>query len=407
MAQWLHALPLFNLALNERLGFAAAFAIAVLAGIAVDSIGGDAKGKRVDAMVVIGVGLMLALVTMRVWPSQRIAGVPSLWIRGMVLLEMLPLLLIAFLLLSRARSRLIVAALLLLVLAQRVGEDGSIYPVLPKKTFYPKTPLLRMIPHDERQIFRITALGFGLIPDTAALYGLEDIRGYDAMTFRRMAETYAIWAVPQPVSFNVVPSLGNPFITFLNVRYAIGSRTDETPPGWKLIWEDAGGRLFENLHPLPRAFIPRRITFEPQADLTLWQMSKARDFAEEAWLEIPGEPRREMLNGRGRLAIQRNGWGFDIAARMESDGWIVLSQPAWNGWRAYIDGRRVHVNFANHAFLAVFVPRGSHQVKVDYLPESFIRGRLITFSTLGVLSAMGLLWLLRHRGVNQPRAVSL
>ena len=208
------------------------------------------------------------------------------------------------------------------------------------------------------------------------------------MTFRRMAETYAFWAVPQPVSFNAVPSL-NPFISFLNVRYAIGSHEDVAPAGWTLIGEDAGGRLFENLHPLPRAFVPRRIAFEPSTVRTLSEMASARDFTEQAWLEIPGEPRRAMVNGRGRLAIRREGWGFDIAARMESDGWIVLSQPAWNGWRASIDGRRVHVNFANHAFLGVFVPRGSHRVTVDYLPESFLRGRRITFLTLGLLAAMG------------------
>lgn len=412
VAQALHALPLFDLALNERLGFAAAFAFAVLAGIAVDSIAtkGDglpAKDRRAAAVIFAVVGLMLALITWRVWPSQQTAGVPGRWIRGMVLLELLPLLLLVVLMLAKVRPKWLAAAVLGLVLIQRVGEDGSIYPVLPMKAFYPRVPLLRMIPHDEQQIFRITALNFALIPDTAALYGLEDTRGYDAMNFRRMAETYAMWAVPQPISFNAVPVVENPFLTFLNVRYAIGSKTDPTPPGWKLIWEDVGGRLFENLRPLPRAFIPRRVAFEPSAVITLSQMSKASDFSQRAWLEIPGQPRHEIDNGRGQLAIRRHGWGFDIAARMERDGWIVLSQPAWKGWRASIDGRRVHVDFANHAFLGVFVPRGTHRVVVDYLPDSFLRGRLITFASLGILLVALASWGLRRRRVKDPSLVGL
>ena len=89
---------------------------------------------------------------------------------------------------------------------------------------------------------------------------------------------------------------------------------------------------------------------------------------------------------------------------MENDGWIVASQSAWKGWRAYIDGRRVQTRFANHAFLGVFVPKGRHNVKLQYLPESFTRGRNISFTTLGALLVAAIFPSARRR-FQKPRAV--
>ncbi|MFP5246031.1 MAG: YfhO family protein, partial [Thermoanaerobaculia bacterium] len=56
------------------------------------------------------------------------------------------------------------------------------------------------------------------------------------------------------------------------------------------------------------------------------------------------------------------------------------------GWRAFIDEQRVQTKFANHAFIGVFVPRGTHRVRLDYLPESFTRGRAISLGTLAFLA---------------------
>ena len=82
------------------------------------------------------------------------------------------------------------------------------------------------------------------------------------------------------------------------------------------------------------------------------------------------------------LRIARRGTGFDIAATMERDGWVVISESAWKGWRAYIDGKRIQPHFANNAFLGIHVPRGNHRVEVVYLPESFTRGRNVSVLTL-------------------------
>ena len=49
---------------------------------------------------------------------------------------------------------------------------------------------------------------------------------------------------------------------------------------------------------------------------------------------------------------------------MAQDGWIVVSEPAWKGWRAYIDGRRVEIQIANLAF-----DTESRQAFIDEKPQ--------------------------------------
>ena len=86
------------------------------------------------------------------------------------------------------------------------------------------------------------------------------------------------------------------------------------------------------------------------------------------------------------MTIRRRKLGFHIDAAMEHDGFVVISEEAWKGWRAYVDGRPAKIVRANHAFLGVFVPAGKHAIQLIYLPQSFVIGRAITFGTLALIA---------------------
>jgi uncharacterized membrane protein YfhO len=76
---------------------------------------------------------------------------------------------------------------------------------------------------------------------------------------------------------------------------------------------------------------------------------------------------------------------------------VVVSQANWRGWRAWIDGRRATVVPANHAFLAVHVPRGRHTLRLAFRSQSFVIGRAVTAGTLLVLCTVIIL-VHRRRG---------
>ena len=178
--------------------------------------------------------------------------------------------------------------------------------------------------------------------------------------------------------FNQIDDLTRPMLSMLNVRFAIVPQSDPIPPGWHDVTLDHGSRLIENERVLPRAFVPHTIRIGVSNDVE--DMTAATDFAEQAWLDLPGAA-RDAPNGPGTVAIRPRTLGFDLAAAMEHDGFVVISEAAWNGWRAYVDGRAAKIVRADHAFLGVFVPAGHHAVRVVYLPQSFVIGRMILLIT--------------------------
>ncbi|HEX8171250.1 MAG TPA: YfhO family protein [Thermoanaerobaculia bacterium] len=401
VAHLLHELPLFNIALNERLAFAAAFALSILAGIAADALPSTRGRALAAAAVIAAVGIALAVIGNAITPRELRVGVRQELITTLKLAELIPVAIAALLVATRTRYAL--PLLLALLLIQRHVEDGRIYPTFPQKAFYPVTPLLQQILKDGDTPFRIAGMYYSFVPDTAALYGLEDARGYEAMTYRRLTDTFPLWCQAQPVSFNTIIDMNRPFLSFLNIRYMLAG--SDVPPGegWQLVMEDRGTRLYRNTRVLPRAFVPRRVRYERSSTDVLRGMFDTKDFGETAFITVRHYPPHEIANGPGALTLRRDGFDYEIDATMELDGWVVVSESAWSGWRAYVDEHRVETQSANHAFLGVFVPKGKHHVRLIYRPEPFTRGRNISLATLAAL----ILWLaLRHR-IQKPRAVGV
>jgi hypothetical protein len=292
--------------------------------------------------------------------------------------------------------------ILLLIATQRWLAGNDIYPTLPAFAAYPPVPIFRSLPRETGEPFRIVGRAHALVPGTSALYELEDARGYEALTFSRYVATYDAWCKHQPVWFNRVDDLTKPFLSMLNVRYAIASDILPPPDGWRRVAVQPGAELLENTHAFPRAFAPDRAVFGTSFDGTIDAMKAATDFRQRAWIEAP-LPAGERSNAGCTVAsVRRDDGDLIVEAATSAGGWVVITEPAWDGWRVYIDDRRVQHFYANIAFLGVFVPPGGHTIRLTYLPESFVRGRAISFSTLALLLGVGVFVRLRRRRAVAP-----
>jgi len=194
--------------------------------------------------------------------------------------------------------------------------------------------------------------------------------------------TFPLWCKAQPIWFNRVDDLTKPFLSFLNVRYAITGMKD-APPGWHVVAEQYGSRIVENERVLPRAFVPRRVVVGRSSpiDTTLEEMQAATDFGDRVWIDAPMTLHEEQ-NGPGELTLRRIRYGYRLQVAMQKSGWVVVSETTWKGWRAYLDGHRVQMQIANLSFLAIYVPQGAHTIRLVYFPESFVIGRAISGVTL-------------------------
>ena len=393
VAQFLHRLPLFNLALNDRLASAVPLCAAVLAAFAIDAVGHTRTVSRGDAGAAEGfsasprlrvknLSLGSAMLTLLALLAAGASGMRSGTIdTPRFVAEVIPLTLAVAIVFFVANRKIAIPILLGLILLQRTISDGALVPANEARIAYPPLALFQQL-QNIRKPFRIAAMGPALFPNTATMYGLEDVRVMTAMTLQSFDDTFPAWCRRGGFGFNQIDDLTRPMLSMLNVRFAIVPGGDPIPQGWREVTTDHGSRLIENLHVLPRAFVPRSIRAGVLNDIE--DMGAATDFAEQAWIDLPGTA-RDVPNGPGTVAIRPRRLGVDLDAVMEHDGYIVLSEAAWRGWRAYVDDKPSNVVRANHAFIGVFVPKGHHAVRVTFLPQSFVIGRMITLITIALL----------------------
>jgi hypothetical protein len=343
--------------------------IAILAAFAIDALS-DRAGA-----VMAGLLILLAAGAAGMRPGS--IDVPRF------IAELAPLAVAAIVVLVIKNRAIVAPSLLALILLQRTISDGALIPANDPRIAYPPLALFRPL-QSIGEPFRVVATGPALFPNTATMYGLEDPRVMTAMTLTAYDDTFPAWCRRGGFGFNQVDDLTRPMLSMLNVRFAVVPKDDRIPDGWRDVTADHGSRLIENQRVLPRAFVPRNVRIGVSNDIE--DMSAATDFAETAWLDLPGFP-RDMPNGPGTIAIHPH----DLEVTMARDGFVVVSDSAWSGWRAYVDGRRTKIVRANHAFLGVFVPAGRHMVRLVYLPRSFVIGRMVSLITLSSIVAFGLL----------------
>ncbi|MEP6993536.1 MAG: YfhO family protein, partial [Acidobacteriota bacterium] len=139
----------------------------------------------------------------------------------------------------------------------------------------------------------------------------------------------------------------------------------------------------ENPRALARAFVPRRIRSETDAGRRIALLKSIADFGEEGVVEDAVSPGEWRENGEAHLDIsgyRAQELDLDVDARGET--LVATSIPAWPGWKASLDGRRIDTVFYNHAFVGFRVAEGRHRVRLRYLPDGFVSGAGISGATL-------------------------
>ena len=395
-------LPLFSIAINQRLVFVGAFSLAVFAGFGLDAVI-RAHRWRLAIGTAVGVGVLIVGVWLERRPAMQGLRMARGYMEWRLALELIPVLALIAAAAWRPARRLLEeqAWIVLLVLAAlRYAEIGRLYPVAPANSFYP--PLEVLAPIARGQPERFASFGLNFIPNMSALYELEDVRGYEAMTLRRLVETFPLWCVSQGMWFNRVDDPTRPFLSFLNVRYFLVPLDYAAPPGWRSIATGPGGRLLVNERVLPRAFVPRRVYCDQNEERELATLTSIQDFGTEGTAGLGCTTPQWRDNGRAAARVQRyDRNAMSLAVEAAAPTLVATSIPAWPGWQVHVDGKATQPVFYNHAFLGIPVPTGNHLVTLNYLPEGVWIGSLISGLAVALLIAKSLF---NRRGVQGDSA---
>lgn len=75
----------------------------------------------------------------------------------------------------------------------------------------------------------------------------------------------------------------------------------------------------------------------------------------------------------------------------KKDGYFITSIPYEKGWKLTVDGRKTEASALGNAFLAVPLKKGTHHIRLTYLPEGFPAGVAVTLCGIGILLALCLM----------------
>jgi hypothetical protein len=242
-------------------------------------------------------------------------------------------------------------------------------------------------------------------PNVAMRYGLYDARGYDFPVDSRFdalwrRTVYAFDYVPITTVTTMAPSARRTF-DLLSVDDVVQDPHDRPlhVPGWRLVRQGPEARVYANERALPRAFVVagQRVVGGEEGALAA---VTAPGFAgrREAVTErpIPGLPRGPRAPaGSARLrsyAPER----LSIEAHARRPGLVVLTDLAYPGWRAEVDGHPAPLRRVDYLLRGVSIPAGTHSVEMTYEPASWRAGWIVSLVTaLGLAGAVA--WELRRR----------
>ncbi len=345
---------------------------------------------------------------------------------------------IAAIVLAAKKRRL--PAIVVLVLLDVGLMSYWLHPRGNASNLYPKVGVKQLLTGNPPRIYALDGTFF---PNAGQLYHLQDVRGYDVITPRRL------FRFMQAID----PNLGNAYNSFMTIdpnsihantlmRRTIGEALEKHGPEladyfksndyWSVgVSAITRPELFDILHiqyvfgcqeNLPgyrrmKTPLATQVSVRPVnhqfASFESWVTVKEQsaidtmsrvDLRRVAVIEnsaiSPCHRRDGLRAGRANLLYRTpESVSYEVEAPQATV--LVEFERFSSGWRAFLDDKEIEVFPADYLFRAVHIPAGKHRVDFRYRPAAFTRGLIL--SLLGIAAAIGIAYLVpRFNAWNRP-----
>ncbi len=231
--------------------------------------------------------------------------------------------------------------------------------------------------------------------------GLQSIQGYNAVHIARYDEFMEALNGRSQGYHNadvVSRGLDSPLLDLINVRYMVvpaevgadQDRLRSLKDAHPTVYGDDRVEVLENRDALPRAWIVHS-AIETSPSETLEQLgSGAVDPRRTALLErrppdlaVPADPAADRAT-----VTEYEADSMSLATATGARGLLVLSEPYYPAWKAYVDGEPAPLYVADHALRAVPVPAGEHSVELRYESWTLRTGLAVSLAAYLALAVL-------------------
>jgi hypothetical protein len=448
-------LPVFSSGHNTRLIVFALLAIALLAGFGLDELASARRTDRRRTTMVLAVCAALTLLPVAIvaldssdaltapWGGLKIAWLfadpPGRFrdprgvnvIRASALIIWLTVAGAGLLLLAlRTRWRLgataFVTLALLLVCVDLFRAGMGQNPAIDRS--YADPPTTGAIRYLERHGGTDRFVSTLEVPDNVIPFKwrLYEARGYDIPIVRRFdrlwrrevtpgAPSVAAAFVDIPLRLREVTPRALRTLRLLGVEYVLGPKTiepgqppfqplEEVPPldvpGLRLVYDGPDARVYRLVGAAPRVFVAsgqRVVGGDGEALDAITRPGFDPERVVVTEQRLAGVGGEGALGGGSARIVSYEPERVVVRASTAGGGVLVLSDNAFPGWKASVDGRDVPVERVDYLFRGVRVGPGAHTVVFRYQPLSWTIGWIVSLLALTTLAAATMVGRRRRR----------
>ncbi len=413
------------------------FAVAVLAGVGIQSVG---DGTVVLRSFVVIVGVVGFFVAVCIAVADRdlalghhvllLGGWPLALAAGAIAMTAVVLLVRRKQSTDRRRGAMLLVALVIVELL--LLAPCGFYA--PRADPFPKTEWLQFLQRGTRvDVSRVFSTDGIVMPDAAGVFGLSDPRMVDALYVDRYWKYLRAFVsrglkdrfVATGVAESAPAIAANQMFDLLGIRYLVFRETSDGPPGWsdpqyEEVYAGGGVKVYENTHVTSRAFVVHDVerVADQQAALRFLRngevgrfpdgsvqvTSKQMDQTAVIEAERGSAPTTRPCEGSEDTAriVDRGTTSLTLKVRSECAGLLVVSDAYYPGWSATVDGRSTRIYPTDVALRGVEVPRGTSTVEFRYRPAWFRVGVLVALLALLLVVAFAIAtWALKRRAATR------
>ncbi len=245
---------------------------------------------------------------------------------------------------------------------------------------------------EDPQAARVLPWGLSDVEQSGGMdFGLRTVFGYDPLVLQRYQTFIDSRPDPRARTYDL-----------LNAGYVMAlapldlPEASDSPDAPRLLVQEAGAWVYERPGALPRAWIAPEVRV--MAAAAMLARIHEPDFDPRATVLVE-QPLVCPNDGTAGTVDSVRDEGNRIEANVRGGGGVlVLSEVAYPGWQAAVDGQPASLVRVDYLLRGLCVPPGEHRIELWYDPPLLKVGLVVTGLTLfALIGAVSLPWIQRRR----------
>lgn len=274
-------------------------------------------------------------------------------------------------------------------------------PDVSREDFYPETPLINELQTLDTKNYTFYAPGNTMPANIAVMYHLRDFRGYDMVVSDRYQNfVYLLFPQDRPVlgigGWIWWKGLPEPVIASMaGIKYFIfPTEFDPNQQGnyFTLIGTYDNLSLWDNELAKPVVYAASRVVPSDDDSYTMGLLSSASVHDIGSAIVQGADGYHDYDPGKVEIKTMEDKPGKHVLmVNARADGFLVINEPIYPGWHAYINDKPVDIYPTNYLFQGIKLMPGKYMVKFEYMPKAFVIGAYLSILTAVFMILSGIM----------------